>query len=131
VWPISLAVVVSFRLADVSQTILPVILDEGGLFLNMVGAGGCRGPKWDKDPRYPKFLGRETLDKCAKKCAKDGECTAIHVLRPDPKDGTVECLHFSHDKVTAVEPLGGHCYEIDDEMEGEDEDDGEHCDIGK
>ena len=57
------------------------ITDEGGLYLNLVGAGGCRGTKWDKDPRWPKFLGRETLDACAAKCAADDTCTAIHALR--------------------------------------------------
>ena len=55
--------------------------DEGGVYLNLVGAGGCRGTKWDKDPRWPKFLGRETLDACAAKCAADDTCTAIHALR--------------------------------------------------
>ena len=57
------------------------IADEGGLYLNLVGAGGCRGTKWDRDPRWPKFLGRETLDACAAKCARDDACTAIHALR--------------------------------------------------
>ena len=60
---------------------MPDLADEGGLYLNLVGAGGCRGTKWDRDPRWPKFLGRETLDACAAKCARDDACTAIHALR--------------------------------------------------
>ncbi len=107
--------------------------DGKGLYLNLVGEGGCRGPKWDKDPRWPRFTGRETLDQCASKCADDDDCTAIHVLRPDDTDGTVECLHFRHDKVMSVPRLGGHCYEMDDDMEHEDDhsDDGAQVEIGE
>jgi hypothetical protein len=88
-------------------------LSDDGNYLNAVGPGGCRGENWNK-PGWPRFLGRQTLDGCARACAKAAGCTAIHILRP-AANATIECLLFGHRRLMAVERLGGFCYYLDDD----------------
>ncbi|TRY73635.1 hypothetical protein TCAL_03348 [Tigriopus californicus] len=92
-----------------------------GKHLIGLGQGGCRGEDWNEAP-WPKFLGRQTLHRCASKCSQDPDCTAIHVLRKAGK--TYECLHFDvdHDKIMVVRGLGGHCYKLDNEVPEEEDD---------
>eukprot|EP00095_Tigriopus_kingsejongensis_P011320 maker-scaffold1444_size41037-snap-gene-0.7 protein:Tk11320 transcript:maker-scaffold1444_size41037-snap-gene-0.7-mRNA-1 annotation:"sarcalumenin isoform x2" len=92
-----------------------------GKYLIALGHGGCRGDEWNDAP-WPKFLGRQTLNRCASKCAQDPDCTAIHVLRKEGR--TYECLHFDvdHDEIVLVQGLGGACYKLDDELPSEEDD---------
>ena len=104
------------------------LFKDGDQYLHEVGPGGCRGDDWDFED-WPHFLGRQTFDQCALKCAKDDDCTAFHVLRPSGK--TFECLHFGHDIVISVRGLGGACYKLEDEKSDVEDEEVEVTKIGK
>ena len=104
---------------------------DAGKYLHPVGPGGCRGEEWASDDGdWPKWKGRQTFDACALACAKDDDCSAIHVLREDEEEKTFECLLFDHDDVIAVGALGGGCFELEDEPQGVEEKEAD-VEIGK
>jgi hypothetical protein len=94
-----------------SQRVTRNFFFSDGKKLVKIGDGGCRGEQWNKKG-CPKFVGRVTLEACAKECRNNTYCTAFHVLKFVKADQTYECLMFGHKNVVAIPALGGTCYTL-------------------
>ena len=64
----------------------------------LLGAGHCRGPKWQSE-NWPKVEGVETLKGCAADCERDPGCVAFEVS-PSEKEGKFRCVIYGHDSVS-------------------------------